>query len=364
MKNTTLFLLVLFTGIIHAQIVNIPDPNFKLRLVNHTAFGGEQIDTNYDNEIQVTEAHAVMDLILGDAFLTNNQITDMTGIEAFTNITSLQCIVNQITSLDLSQNTVLEYLDCSTNNISFLDVSQCAVLKELHCWENNLSNIDISQNTILEVIRCYDNVLSSLDTNNNTILEKIYCGSNQLSEIEVSQNLALRYLICYGNNITSLDLEMNTLLERISCHDNQLLTLDLRNNNNVNITYFNSLNNPNLICIYVDDSEYSEANWINIDPTSTFVETEAECATDVTDENLWQKLTIYPNPNKGNITIENNTQIPNSNFQLTISNVLGKQFQKYDFLKTKINISNLPSGIYFLTLKSNYKVLTKKIIKL
>ena len=40
--------------------------------------------------------------------------------------------------------------------------------------------------------------------------------------------------------------------------------------NNTNITSFNSLNNPNLTCIQVDDIAFSNTNWTDIDPQSFF----------------------------------------------------------------------------------------------
>jgi hypothetical protein len=51
----------------------------------------------------------------------------------------------------------------------------------------------------------------------------------------------------------------------------------VRNGNNFIIDGFDTTANPNLTCIYVDDTDYSNANWTNIDPASTFVENEAEC---------------------------------------------------------------------------------------
>jgi hypothetical protein len=52
MKKLVL-LLVLFTGIAHAQIVSIPDAAFKAKLIS---LG---IDTNNDGQIQVSEAQAI-----------------------------------------------------------------------------------------------------------------------------------------------------------------------------------------------------------------------------------------------------------------------------------------------------------------
>ena len=73
----------------------IPDANFKAYLV-----GNSSINTNADTEIQVSEASAYTFGI--DCQSAN--ISDLTGIEAFTALTVLECEANQLTSLDLSQN--------------------------------------------------------------------------------------------------------------------------------------------------------------------------------------------------------------------------------------------------------------------
>jgi len=94
-KLLQLLILLGMIGNTYAQIVNIPDPHFKDALLNHDIFGGDPIDTNQDGEIQVSEAEAITVLIVGDPFL-QGQIQDMTGIEAFVNITELHCYRNQI----------------------------------------------------------------------------------------------------------------------------------------------------------------------------------------------------------------------------------------------------------------------------
>jgi len=49
------------------------------------------------------------------------------------------------------------------------------------------------------------------------------------------------------------------------CYNNQLTSLDVRNGNNINLQYFNAVNNSNLTCINVDDTAWSNANWTTID---------------------------------------------------------------------------------------------------
>ena len=74
-------------------IVYIPDANFKAKLI---ALG---VDTNTDGEIQFSEA-----LVPTVLDVSNSNIADLTGIEAFTNLTTLNCSTNNLTTLNLSSN--------------------------------------------------------------------------------------------------------------------------------------------------------------------------------------------------------------------------------------------------------------------
>ena len=84
-----------------AQVVHIPDQNFKDYLIKH-----ELINTNRDDEIQVSEAVGFKGFI----DCGGRGISDLTGIEMFKSLTLLACASNSLTSLDLSQNTAFKYL--------------------------------------------------------------------------------------------------------------------------------------------------------------------------------------------------------------------------------------------------------------
>ena len=105
-----------------------------------------------------------------------------------------------------------------------------------------------------------------------TALAFLDCSLNQLTSLDLSQNTVLTHLNCWMNHLTSLDVSANTALTILSCGNNQLTSLDVRNGNNVNMSNgnFNAYNNPNLSCISVDDTVYSNANWTNIDPQTQF----------------------------------------------------------------------------------------------
>lgn len=94
--------------------VNIPDATFKSLLV-----GNGSINTVADAEISFTEAAAFSGAI--DVY--NSGITDMTGIEAFAALTSLDCGTNQLTTLDVSANVAITILLCDNNQLTSLNVA-------------------------------------------------------------------------------------------------------------------------------------------------------------------------------------------------------------------------------------------------
>ena len=285
MKTTLLFLSVSLSASLFGQNVYIPDANFKAYLV-----GNSEINTNGDDEIQVSEA-ATFD---GDIALADWNITDLTGIESFTALTYLQCDFNQIANLDLSQNTALEYLTCSYNQLASLNVSQNTALTHLECYSNQLTSLDVSQNTALIYLDCSGAQLTTLDVTQNTALIELYCSSNQITSLDVtqntalyeldcglnqianldlSQNTALKYLWCIYNLLVSLDVSQNNALRYLECSFNQLTCLNVANGINMDWSHFYALYNPNLTCIEVDDAEWATANWTDyIDPQTSFSE--------------------------------------------------------------------------------------------
>jgi hypothetical protein len=141
-----LLLILLFLPIFgFGQIVNIPDANFKAYLVGNSA-----INTNGDNEIQVSEASVFnggISLIAGPGPGVGGgeglNITDLTGIEAFVSLTYLNCSWNQLTSLDVSTCSALTRLDCYSNLLTSLDVSANTALTYLYCGGNQLTSLDV-----------------------------------------------------------------------------------------------------------------------------------------------------------------------------------------------------------------------------
>ena len=124
MKKTTLLVAIIFVAsFVTAQIVNIPDANFKAALIANLS-----INTNGDGEIQVGEA-----LATDSINVSYKHILDLTGIEAFTKIIYLDCSYNMLSTLEISNNINLIKLRCSDNSINKLDVSNNVVLEIFNC---------------------------------------------------------------------------------------------------------------------------------------------------------------------------------------------------------------------------------------
>ena len=192
------------------------------------------IDTNNDSIISYGEAEAVTSLNLTNYY--GNYITDITGIEAFTNISSLICRCNVIKGLDLSKNTKLQEVIAYDNALEYVDVSKCPELKELHvgsegyCDKNRLTSLDVSHNSQLKILKCGNNQLSELDLSHNLELEVLECYLNQITELDVSNNNRLLNLEVWANLLTKLDVSNCQSLEELDIRANQISTLDLSNN--------------------------------------------------------------------------------------------------------------------------------------
>ena len=159
-------------------------------------------------------------------FCQNNQLTSL-DVSKNTELYRFNCSDNQLTSLDVSKNTKMQFFYCSGNSLSSLDVSKNIYLTELSCNSLNLTSLNVSSLSILSSLSCYRNHLTSLVLSNNTKLRSLHCAENNLTSLVLTNNPALYHLQCYDNQIASLDLTKNTALESIFCNNNKLTTLDV-----------------------------------------------------------------------------------------------------------------------------------------
>ncbi|WP_412561517.1 T9SS type A sorting domain-containing protein [Winogradskyella sp. MIT101101] len=237
-----LFFCVFNLGNIEAQIVDIPDPNFKAKLLqsapwNDIALDSNDnsvaIDINNNGEIEVSEALSIFKL---DVQYEN--ITDLTGIQAFVNLEYLQCRDNYLSVIDISQNPNLTYLNVSRNQLTDIDVSQNNNLITLDLYFNELSNLDVTQNINLEYLNCERNDLTTLNVLHNINLKTLRFGSNEIGYMDISQNLNLEYLNGWFNNLTTIDVSQNLDLKTLIINSNyNLTTLDVTHNVNLEVLW-------------------------------------------------------------------------------------------------------------------------------
>jgi len=306
-KNILLIGIAILTCIAssQAQNVNIPNAIFKAALVGDTS-----INTNMDNEIQVSEAS----VFNGAINVSGLGITNLTGIEAFVLLDSLDCSFNAIDTLNLSSNTALRYLDCSNNtyyyfcgnnDLTGLDVEwhhddqsqnfengsdpsdpnyglTCFVhstpvfnflnneaLTYLDCSNNNLISLNVSACTSLNYLNCNNNRLSSINLSNNSELTYLHCAVNYLTSLNVSANTELNYLDCYGNLLESLDLTSNSDLTYLDCGFNHLTSLNVSACTDLTVLWCDhnqlpSLNVYGLTALFDLDCSYNGLTSLNL----------------------------------------------------------------------------------------------------
>jgi len=288
------FFFILFSETVCAENVVFADPAFKAYIVE--SFDGKDGSTP-DGEISEAEA-VLIETINNDGELSASpHFTNLTGIENFTHLktlnvphhaitkldvssnlelTHLNCSYSPIFTLDVSKNVNLTYLACNGDSLSEIDVSGNTQLKELYCGHNRLTTLDVTKNTALIRLDCNTNKLDSLDVSKNTALTVLYCKRNQISKIDLSNNTALLELSCIDNKLSALDASNNKLLQVLYCGYNQIRTLDVSKNsqlvkfdcNNNQLTELDVSNNKKLNKLYCS---YNKLKFL--DASSMYVET-------------------------------------------------------------------------------------------
>jgi Leucine-rich repeat (LRR) protein len=186
MKKLLLILLCL-PLIGFSQLTYVPDDNFEQALIN----------LGYDNVLDDYVMMSSIDTVIS-LLVFNQNISDLTGIEDFVNLQLLRCSGNQLTNLDVS---------------------------------------------------------------NNSSLSRLFCGGNQITNLNLQNNLSLMILRCGNNPLTSLDLSNNNLLIKLFCRNSLLTNLNIKNGNTISLDSLMITTNPNLYCIEVNNINYANNNW-------------------------------------------------------------------------------------------------------
>lgn len=288
-----------------SQIVLFNDPDFKQRIL----FNYSNLDANFNNEIEVSEALTLTEMEIGGL-----DISDLTGLEAFQNLTFLK--LEDLSVTDLNVNALVNLTDLWLINVTATNypLSNVTQLTSLIIYNSPVPNLDISNLTNLEILNINSGNLTSLNltnlinlkqlaTHNNAAfpisfpnpntIERYFCVNTELSQINLTGFTALNYLNCSNNPFTSLTIANNQTLDtivcqninlpsialfnlpslkRLDCSNGQLSSLDIStipsleilNCSENNITSINLSNSGALKELYCQNNEINAFNFTNL----------------------------------------------------------------------------------------------------
>ena len=244
-----LLLLLLASFSIEAQIVTIPDANFKAKLLEadynnniaqNQVFQNIKIDINNDGEIQESEANLVYNLDI-----RNSSISNLEGITNFSNVKTFYCSNNQILNLNLAGMTNLNNLIARDNQIQSLNLDSCPNLIFIELDNNFLTYFELSDVSELYGLYLKNNLLNNIilqNVNTSPSTYTIDLTNNPLQTVNViNSNL---------NSVTSLNsptaeiIFTNSEIKRLNLQNTQLQSLDLSNNSELQNLYIDYNENP------------------------------------------------------------------------------------------------------------------------
>jgi Leucine-rich repeat (LRR) protein len=187
-----LFVLILLfpISIAFSQTVNVPDVNLKNKLM----LSYPQVMQG--NQLDLSKAAA----LTGVLNLRNASISDATGIQYFTGITTLDITNNLLTTLP--------------------DISAITGLVNFYATNNLLTSLpDMSAHTKLVDFQVMNNKLTSLPNLSAPGLTSLYCSNNLITQLPpLTQFPALLNLVVGNNPIGNLDVSPCTNLLELHIH--------------------------------------------------------------------------------------------------------------------------------------------------
>ena len=167
---TCFFYLLVISVCGFSQNTLVPDTNFEQALIDLGHDSGP-----LDGRVPTSNINTITSLDVAE-----KNISDLTGIEDFTELSYLDCSINLLTSLNLSQNINLKELYFSNNQVTSIDVSMLKDLEHLWCQSNLLTIVNITQNPNIISLVCRNNLLKSLDVTQNSALVVLAFEKNQI----------------------------------------------------------------------------------------------------------------------------------------------------------------------------------------
>ncbi|ESU21184.1 hypothetical protein FEDK69T_25510 [Flavobacterium enshiense DK69] len=230
----------LFAGV-NAQVINIPDANFKAKLLaanssntiaKNLAGAYFKIDADNDGEIQLAEANNVLSLEFGGNFNIES-IQDITGIASFGNLKKIYIYSTLVGNVDFTQNHNIEeiYVSGNSETINLINLSGLTNLVKLsllsirphnYPYNYNKVNVALTGCTDLVDLNIYNSCVNinyceipNLKFLNCSYLEggesEIFDFSclGRLETLDISENVINKLILKNGSVLTSLNLGLN-----------------------------------------------------------------------------------------------------------------------------------------------------------
>lgn len=378
-----------------SQVTLIPDENFEGYLVS------EGIDTDglLNGQVLTADIEDVVALSL-----VNLSIEDLTGLEDFTALEVLDCSENfnleainlssstslrefyaqfcAFTTIDFSNNVNLELVYVPHNNLTSLTLTSHPALENLTCGNplidlipfNQISTLDLSGTpNLLFLDVSFMGSMSSLDLSQIPLLETFYGSYCSFNALDLSDNSALETLVLGGfdsgivsgqsNNLTNLDLSNNPNLTTLDVELTNINSLNLKNGNNTVLVSMKAHLNDPLFCILVDDAIAANGGaspyntWV-VDAQVTY--DDEECVLTVA-ENTVESIWLYPNPAAQTINLSLPLrEVPTG---ISIYATTGELLLQPVLKNNSIDVSELASGMYILSLQYNQEISNKTFVK-
>lgn len=294
---------------------------------------------------------------------------------------------DHVTGIFLNLNGLIGYIPSEIGNFSYLkdlDLGFNQLSGNIPVEISNLSNLETLSLEVCQFSGSIPTEIGSLiNLINLTLAVNQFTGSipEEIGYLSNLSTLDLRYNelsgtvpteietltniegIALSNNLFSGELDLSDLpnLLGLFLENNDFSLLNVQNGNNTNFDFIDITNNPNLVCVFVDDAIWSETNWPNIDETSHYVETQAECDVfmGIDDVVSNQNISLYPNPTFGKLYID--TVGNDLSKEIYISNVLGET-KTIQITDNPVDLSGFSAGIYYVKIRGISDV--HKIIKM
>jgi Leucine-rich repeat (LRR) protein len=358
-------------------------------------------DCNY-----LTDAVSQITSLFVDNLASNQLITDLTGLEGFTNLrilnvsnnnikkfpnlptllTKLICVNSNLTSLP-ELPLGLEILDCRNNRITGLP-SLPSSLMNVDCSSNKLAALPALP-TNLMTIDCSNNQIARLPSALPSTLKTLYCHKNQLTTLPNLPN-SMRFLNCSNNILTELPPVLPTDLHALVCSRNPFLTclpiipsklrelyispekITCLRNIVVGLRVYDAFSEPITMPNFCPATQCPT---YLVPDTVTLGRDEAEgikggeaVAARATSSRFLHVLNVFPNPVDKQLQVEF-VAAEAGETKLVVNDILGRQIISQNvavtkgFNATSIDMTNAPTGAYFLMVNDGKMQVVRRVIK-